>query len=56
VLPSELSPRGSRAVWTGRALLVAATLGEELRVTAHTCQGDRVQTVPLESVTRVPAL
>ena len=49
LLPAELAPRGARAVWTGRALLVATTLGEELRVTSHVCRGDKLEAAPLDA-------
>jgi hypothetical protein len=41
LLPSAMAPRGSRAVWTGGALLVASSAGNSLRVARYTCEGNR---------------
>jgi hypothetical protein len=49
ILPPELAPRGARAVWSGRALLIASTLGAQLRLTATTCHGDTLKTRLLDS-------
>jgi hypothetical protein len=42
LLPPDVAPPGSRAVWTGRALVVAASFAEQLRVTRRTCEGTRL--------------
>jgi hypothetical protein len=44
LLPPEMAAAGARAVWSGRALLVAATIGQVLAVKRTTCSGDRAQT------------
>ena len=41
LLPSAVAPRGARAVFTGRALLVASSVGTSLRVARYTCNGER---------------
>jgi hypothetical protein len=41
-LPVELAPAGSRATWSGRALVVASTGGGALGVTRHRCDGGRL--------------
>jgi hypothetical protein len=41
LLPSAMAPRGSRAVWTGGALLVASTVGSALRLARYVCEQDR---------------
>jgi hypothetical protein len=51
ILPAAIAPRGARATWTGRTLLVAATLGDELRLSATSCQGDKLETRALDSPT-----
>lgn len=38
LLPSVVAPRGSRAVFTGRALLVAAAKGGKVTLTRYACQ------------------
>jgi hypothetical protein len=48
LLPSELSPPGARAVWTGKALVVAAALADRVRLVRHTCAGDRIETTTLD--------
>jgi hypothetical protein len=42
LLPADLAPAGARAVWSGRALLVAATGTGALAVTRHRCDGGRL--------------
>jgi len=49
LLPVELVPRGARAVWTGRALVVGTTLGDGVRLVRHACAGDRLETTTLEA-------
>jgi len=44
LLPPDVAPAGARAVWTGRALLVATSFAEELRLSRRTCNGDRLET------------
>lgn len=44
LLPPDVAGAGGRAVWTGRALLVASSFVEELRLTRSTCNGDRLET------------
>jgi hypothetical protein len=39
-LPESIAPRGSLAVWAGRALLVAWAEGGTLRLRRHGCRGD----------------
>jgi hypothetical protein len=41
LLPSAIAPRGSRAVFTGRALLVASSAGHALRVARYVCERDQ---------------
>jgi hypothetical protein len=41
LLPSEVAPPGSRAVWTGEALLIAVPAGRELSLRRYQCVGDR---------------
>jgi hypothetical protein len=47
LLPPDVAQSGARAAWTGRALLVATSFAEELRVTRRTCTGDRLETATL---------
>lgn len=42
LLPPDVAPPGSRAVWTGRALVVAASFAEQVRLTRRTCDGMRL--------------
>jgi hypothetical protein len=42
LLPTALAPEGARAVWSGRALVVAATGGGALALTRHRCDGGRL--------------
>lgn len=44
LLPREIAGPKARAVWTGRALVVADTSGTELRIRRHACAGDRLET------------
>jgi hypothetical protein len=41
LLPSAIAPRGARAVFTGRALLVASSVGNALRVARYVCDKDQ---------------
>jgi hypothetical protein len=42
LLPDEVAPEGSRAIWTGEALLVGVPSGHELSIRRHECErGDR---------------
>lgn len=52
LLPSDLAPPGSRAAWSGRALVVAATGSGALSLTRHRCEGGRLarDTVPLPAL------
>ena len=43
LLPSAIAPRGSRAVFTGNALVVASNAGTALRLARYTCMGDRLE-------------
>jgi len=43
LLPSAIAPRGSRAVWTGRALLVASSAGTALRLARYACEREAWQ-------------
>jgi hypothetical protein len=47
LLPPDVAPSGARAAWTGRALVVASSFAERLRVTVRTCRGDRLETSAL---------
>jgi hypothetical protein len=38
LLPRELAPPGSRAVWTGSAIVVASSVAGALEITRHECQ------------------
>jgi hypothetical protein len=42
LLPTSIAPRGSRAVFTGNAVLVASNAGTSLRLARYTCSGDRL--------------
>jgi hypothetical protein len=41
LLPSAIAPRGARASFTGRALLVASSAGNALRVARYVCDKDQ---------------
>ncbi len=42
LLPASVAPPGSRAIWTGEALLVAAPIGGEVSLRRYQCvRGDR---------------
>jgi hypothetical protein len=43
LLPAELAPAGARAVWAGRALLVATSLGDGVRIARYRCSGERLE-------------
>ena len=47
LLPPDVAPLGARAAWTGRALVVATSFADQLRLTRRTCTGDRLETVTL---------
>jgi len=47
ILPPDIAPAGSRASWSGRALVVAAATGDALALTRFACAGDRVQRDPI---------
>ena len=47
LLPPDVAPTGSRAAWTGRALVVASSFAERLRVSVRQCRGDRIETATL---------
>lgn len=47
LLPPDVAPAGARAAWTGRALVVATSFADELRLTRRSCNGDRLETVTL---------
>lgn len=42
-LPSQLVPSGSRAVWTGDAILVASPMGPEVTVRRYQCDNGELQ-------------
>ena len=44
LLPPSLVPTGSRALWTGRALLVAHLSGQQLEMMRHTCTNGALRT------------
>lgn len=43
LLPTSIAPRGSRAVFTGNAVLVASNAGTSLRLARYTCTGERLE-------------
>lgn len=45
LLPSVLAPPGSRAVWAGEALLVAATTSRKLSLSRYACQGNQLKEI-----------
>lgn len=45
VLPSALAPKGSRAVWSGAALLVAAPRAGKLELTRYACDGNTLRQI-----------
>ena len=47
LLPADVAQAGARAVWAGRALLIATSFAEQLRLTRRTCNGDRIETSTL---------
>ena len=47
LLPPDVARTGARAVWAGRALVVATSFAEQLRLTRRTCNGDRLETATL---------
>ncbi|MEY4549861.1 MAG: hypothetical protein RL685_6056 [Pseudomonadota bacterium] len=47
LLDAELSPPGSRAVWTGSALLVARAAGGQLALDRYRCAGTELQRQPV---------
>ncbi|HWP05532.1 MAG TPA: hypothetical protein VNN72_07315 [Polyangiaceae bacterium] len=47
LLPPDVAPVGARAAWAGRALLVATSFSDTLRLTRRSCNGDRLETVTL---------
>ena len=49
ILPSVLAPRGSRAVWTGEALLVAAASARKLSLSRYVCEGNQLKEVGLSA-------
>ena len=49
ILPPELAPPGARVVWAGRALLVATTLGDGVRLARYACLGDRLEQTQLDA-------
>jgi hypothetical protein len=50
LLPTSIAPRGSRALFTGHAVLVASSAGTALRLARYTCTGERLDesNVPLD--------
>jgi len=47
LLPPDVAPAGSRAVWSGHALVVAASFAEQVRLTRRTCDGARLVTTTI---------
>jgi len=47
LLPPDVAPVGARAAWAGRALVVATSFSDTLRLTRRTCNGDRLETATL---------
>jgi hypothetical protein len=43
LLPADLAPAGSRAVWAGRALVVATSFADHLRLVRYACTGEQVE-------------
>lgn len=48
LLPLDLAPPGARAVWAGRALLVATSFADRLRLARYACAGDNLATQTLD--------
>jgi len=46
LLPDALAPPGARAIWTGRALLIAHPTPDGLELLAFACAGDAVRKIP----------
>jgi hypothetical protein len=47
LLPPDVAPVGARAAWAGRALMVATSFADTLRLTRRSCNGDRIETTTL---------
>lgn len=47
LLPPDVAPSGARAAWAGRALVVATSFADTLRLTRRSCNGDRIETTTL---------
>jgi hypothetical protein len=48
LLPPELAPPGARAVWAGRALVVATSFADHVRLARYACAGDQLGTQTLD--------
>jgi hypothetical protein len=48
LLPPDLAPPGSRAVWAGRALVVATSFADRLRLARYTCAADKLDVQTLD--------
>jgi hypothetical protein len=42
LLPIELAPAGARAVWAGRALVVATSFADHVQLASYACDGDKL--------------
>jgi hypothetical protein len=47
LLPAELAPEGARAAWTGRALVVATTFADRVRLVHSVCAGEKLVSTPV---------
>ena len=48
LLPLDLAPPGARAVWAGRALIVATSFADRLRLARYACAGDKLAVQTLD--------
>ena len=48
LLPADLAPPGARAVWAGRALVIATSFAGRLRLARYTCAGDKLEMQSLD--------
>ncbi|HET9933850.1 MAG TPA: hypothetical protein VFQ35_24265, partial [Polyangiaceae bacterium] len=55
VLPTVLAPRGSRAVWSGEALLVAAAPLRKLSLARYACEGNQLKEVSVGAASAAPS-
>jgi hypothetical protein len=48
LLPVALAPPGARAVWAGRALVIATSFAARLRLARYACAGDTLAVQTLD--------